>query len=297
MPAFNAGRTIKESVKSVSDQTYSNWELIIINDASTDDTLSIVNEYASTEPRIRVVNLEKNKGLSNARNEGIKIAKGDYVTFLDSDDIWADKKLTIQVTYHINNPGVKISHTNFEMFNENGPVKRRFKALAELTYKKDGIITPSIYSKNTIGILTVMIEGNLLVNTGGFDTTLWTMEDQDLWIRIAKQNEQFGYVKETLAYYRLSNSGMTNKLGKYKRAYKALIKKYKTDIEEYNILGSALANYYRYFGLAYYKKHNYKLSLLYLIKATTCEKHPLDSMLNLAITARVLPAYLKERFF
>ncbi|HLX54021.1 MAG TPA: glycosyltransferase family A protein, partial [Aquella sp.] len=220
MPAFNAASTIKLSIESVLNQTYSNWELIIINDASKDNTASVVNDYYSAENRIVIINLEKNGGLPNARNEGLKCAKGEYIAFLDSDDTWHAQKLMKQVSFHLANPQIRISHTKFEIFNELGILKTPFKKIVEHNYKKEGFLLPSIYSKNTIGVLTVMVERELLLAVGGFDTSLWTMEDQDLWIKVAKLGECFGYINENLAKYRLSSNGMTNKIGKYKRAYK-----------------------------------------------------------------------------
>lgn len=282
MPAYNAGGTIAQSIDSVLNQSYENWELIIINDNSTDNTGFIIDEYYKKDKRILVVGLEKNGGLPNARNEGIIRANGKYIAFLDSDDTWHAQKLMKQVSFHLANPQIRISHTKFEIFNEFGILKTPFKKIVEYNYKKEGFLLPSIYSKNTIGVLTVMVERELLLAVGGFDASLWTMEDQDLWIKVAKLGECFGYINENLAKYRLSPNGITNKVGKYKRAYKKLIDKYQSETKTNNSYSLVLANYYRYFGIVYFKRKAYKISLLYLIKSIKFEKYILDIVLTSA---------------
>jgi teichuronic acid biosynthesis glycosyltransferase TuaG len=291
MPAFNAGFTIKESIESVLSQTYSNWELIIVNDASTDNTPIIINEYLLNESRIVLVELMKNGGLPNARNQGIKNAKGKYVTFLDSDDVWYPDKLAIQTNFHAMHPDIHISHSKYEMFNESGIVSRPFKKIVEFNYKNEGNLLPTIYCVNTIGILTVMISTELLVKTKGFDTTLWTMEDQDLWIRIAKLGENFGYINKVLAKYRLNATGITHNVNKYKKAYKELINKYKDEIAALNATNMALAYYYRYFGVTYLKKGNYKISLLYLKKSIKLEQYFINRLLTTIFFLKALLKY------
>jgi teichuronic acid biosynthesis glycosyltransferase TuaG len=292
MPAFNAETTIKTSIDSVLKQTYSNWELIIINDASGDKTGLIVNEYLNTENRITIINLEKNGGLPNARNQGVKRAKGEFIAFLDSDDIWSPDKLLKQTNFHLKHPEIKISHTGFEMFNESGVVKRPLKKLVDFNYKKDGDMLPSIYCKNTVGVLTVMIKKDLFISVGGFDTSLWTMEDQDLWIRIAKLRERFGCLPENLAYYRLNPTGISHNTAKYKKAYKKLIDKYKSETSANNSYNLVLANYYRYFGTVYFKKKAYKISLLYFMKSLKHERYVLNMILTVPFVCMALVKYI-----
>lgn len=280
MPAFNAEATVKTSIDSVLKQTYSNWELIIINDASSDNTVSVINEYAKEENRIIIINLNQNGGLPNARNVGIAYAKGEFIAFLDSDDAWSPDKLLKQTDFHLKHPEIKISHTGFEMFNERGIVKRPLKKFVDFNYKKEGDMLPSIYCKNTVGVLTVMIKKELFISAGGFDTSLWTMEDQDLWIRIAKLRERFGYLPENLAYYRLNPGGISHNTAKYKRAYKRLIDKYKSETIANNSYNLVLANYYRYFGIVYFKKKAYKISLLYLMRSIKHERYVLNMILT-----------------
>lgn len=265
MPAYNAEKTISESINSVIKQTYSNWELIVINDGSNDNTLNILNLFAETERRIVIINLTKNGGLPNARNEGCKLAKGKYIAFLDSDDLWSVNKLTIQVEFHYSNPKIRISHTNFDSFVENGIVKRPFSRIIDKTNTKTGLLYPGICYRNTIGVLTVMLDKNLLKEVGYFDASMWTLEDQDLWVRIAKENKEFGYIDKILAFYRISPGGLSKKVGRYKKAYKYYIKKFNNAS---GIDSKMLWRfYYRNFGTLYLDKKEFRLSKLYFWKS------------------------------
>jgi teichuronic acid biosynthesis glycosyltransferase TuaG len=271
MPAFNAEATICKSIQSVLDQTYDNWELIIINDGSTDNTLNIINNYLKIESKITVINLEYNIGLSNARNEGILKARGEFITFLDSDDIWYNTKLKLQHEFHLLNPHCDFSHTNFDLIIDDKIRPRSFRLFSELGYKNRGNLYPQLVYKNVIGILTVCIRKQLLKEVGLFDTNLWTFEDQDLWLRVSNKTT-FGYINKALAAYRINNNGITSRLGKYKRAYKEFIEKHRKTYENELLIDETSAVYNMYFGAQYYKSKNYILSFLYLRKSMILTK-------------------------
>jgi teichuronic acid biosynthesis glycosyltransferase TuaG len=267
MPAFNAENTIAESIKSVINQDYKIWELIIINDGSSDSTKQLAVNFTKVDSRIKLINLKSNVGLPGARNIGFENSKGKYITFLDSDDIWLKNKLSSQFDYHQRNRTINISHTGFVNFNNKGIILRPFKFITESMYKKKGNLLPQFLFKNIVGILTVMIDRSILSEVGGFDQNLWGLEDQDLWIRISEKNHKFGYLNKNLAHYRISSQGMMKSLGKYKKAYKVLIHKHNDLIIKNRKLNVSWAVYYNYFGVEYYKIHKYKLSSLYFLKS------------------------------
>lgn len=265
MPAYNAERTIAESIKSVIDQSYKKWELIVVDDGSIDTTSEIVNDYRKKDDRIIIIELARNGGLSNARNEGCKAARGSFIAFLDSDDLWNERKLEKQISFHLVNPDIEISHTDFHLFNDHGFLKRPLKYFINLKKHKQGQLYPGICYKNPIGVLTVMVKRTLLNEVGFFDTSLWTFEDQDLWVRIAKRGKTFGYIPTVLAYYRLVPGSITGKTAKYKHAYrKFMTKLLKSDSLNPDLL---LRYYYRYFGTVYFKNNQFKLSKLYFYKS------------------------------
>jgi len=265
MPAFNASKTIKNSVRSVIAQSFDDWELIIVDDGSIDDTSPIAKSYADDDFRIRILRLENNGGLPNARNQGCLMARGQYIAFLDSDDLWHKHKLKKQIQFHLDNPGIEISHTNFIAFDDKQVYTKPFRKFLDSNEKISGNIYPSICYKNSIGVLTVLLKRELLIHVNLFDANLWTLEDQDLWIRIAKEKKEFGYLNDVLAYYRISEGGISKKIGKYKRAYKKFFSKV---LNENDLDESLLRRYYyRHFGTVYFKKDNHKLSTLYFIKS------------------------------
>lgn len=122
MPTYNCGRFIEESVKSVLVQHHKNWELLIVDDCSTDNTKNVLAPYLAKYPNIHYSCLEKNSGPAVARSEALKQAKGDYVAFLDSDDLWTPNKLSLQIDFMKRNK-VPFSATGYELIREDGTSK------------------------------------------------------------------------------------------------------------------------------------------------------------------------------
>lgn len=267
MPAFNSVATISESIQSVINQTFSNWELIIVDDYSQDETVQIVEEYTLKDQRIHLISLPKNGGLSNARNTGIKNSKGKYLSFLDADDLWHASKLEAQLALHTQNPTYRISHTNYDLLVEGKIRSRNRGQIFDYFYSKSGELYPQILYKNNIAILSVMVDRALVIDSNGFDSGLWAFEDQDLWIKIAQQKNQFGYLNEKLCYYRINPKGMSSNLGKYRRAYKFFLNKYEHELLSNQKLLDAQGVYLNYFGLQFYKRGEFQLAFLYLLKA------------------------------
>jgi glycosyltransferase involved in cell wall biosynthesis len=276
MPAYNVQGTISTSIQSVLDQHYDQWELVIVNDGSTDNTSAIIEQYTG-DSRVKIIN-QKNAGISSARNTGIQHAKGDYIAFLDSDDLWSPKKLKTQIDFHINHPEIKISHTYYSVFDTKSNNKLPFK-IFQSTKTKQGLLYPTLCYQNTIGILTVMIKKEVLDHVGLFDTTLFTFEDQELWIRIAKAHYRFGYIAKNLAYYRLTTTGLSGKVGRYKKAYKEFIKKLHSNHQVNTKL--VWRTYHRYFGAVYFKNQQYKLSLLHCLKSFSFYPYDLTGLSNM----------------
>ncbi|WP_146030655.1 glycosyltransferase family 2 protein [Castellaniella caeni] len=115
MPAYNAARTLDESIVSVRAQTWQDWQLIIVVDAATDDTLSKAQAWAAQDGRITVIANETNLGAAASRNRALDAAQGEYITFLDSDDLWPVDKLSAQVTY-MQQTGAKLTYTSYQRF-------------------------------------------------------------------------------------------------------------------------------------------------------------------------------------
>ena len=205
-PAFNAENYICETIESVKAQSYQDWELIIVDDCSTDNTLAIVKGYTDNDSRIKLIKAPQNGGVAKARNLGIEQAQGDYIAFVDSDDLWKPDKLEKQVAF-MKEKGCVLSYTDFQKFNtEDGSLGKVMKCPAKM--KANDIL------KNTaIGCLTVMVDKK---QSGEFRMPpLGHTEDNCTWYHILKKTNQTAYnVGEVLSLYRDGNASMTKNKGK-----------------------------------------------------------------------------------
>ena len=148
MPAYNAEKFISDSIKSVLAQTYPNFELIVIDDCSPDQTVEIVQNYVSKDKRVKILKKEKNQGVAEARNTGLNYAKGDFVAFLDSDDKWVEDKLEKQLAVLKERNDVDVVYGSYYRFNNDG-IKNIVK-VPNLLDKKE------LLKGNPIGNLTAI---------------------------------------------------------------------------------------------------------------------------------------------
>jgi glycosyltransferase involved in cell wall biosynthesis len=200
VPAYNAMKYLPATLDSILQQTFTNFEVLIINDGSCDNIIEWCTQI--TDSRVKLIS-QRNMGLSSARNTGINHSQGEYIALLDSDDTWAKTKLEKQVKYLESHPSVDLVHSWIELMNENGvSTGRILKSFAE------GNVWKQLLQQNTIACLSVMVRRHCLKTVGGFDEKLRSLEDWDMWIRIAKSYE-FGVIKEPLAYYRQIPTSMS----------------------------------------------------------------------------------------
>ncbi|MEA1915415.1 MAG: glycosyltransferase [Campylobacterota bacterium] len=178
IPTFNRENFILEALQSVLNQSYQASEIIIIDDGSSDTTRELLKHYD-----IHYV-YQENKGVSSARNLGIKHAKNDWIAFLDSDDIWESNKLELQVQYHQNNPTIKISHTDEKWIRNGKIINKKFHQK-----KPQGWCMKENLESCKIGPSTVMMHKSIFDTVGVFDEKLIVCEDYDLWLRVLQQFE------------------------------------------------------------------------------------------------------------
>ena len=267
MPAYNVSKVIAESIGSVLSQSYRNWELIVINDASTDNTLAVSEQCMRSDNRIILINLKHNVGAANARNTGLWKSKGELIAFLDSDDLWDRSKLEIQVFFHLKTQ-VKISHTNFIWFNERGVVNRLISRSLYALSRRDGILYPNICYRNPINFSTVMLEKSLIEEVNYFDD-VDTTEDYHFCIKIAKKGHKFGYIHKKLAKYRILENSLSHQIDRCKKTRKRIISEVSNS--DHNVNASKMWKYYYgNYGLIYYRLKNYKLAILYYTRCIRC---------------------------
>ncbi|MDD5381711.1 MAG: glycosyltransferase family 2 protein [Phycisphaerae bacterium] len=221
IPTYNRSRLLVRSVKSVLNQTYRSFELIIVDDASTDNTEKVVRSF--NDERIRYVRHEKNRGEAAARNTGIKAAKYDYVAQQDSDDEWLPEKLAKQVRAFENcPPQIGVVYTGFWK-EENG---QRTYIPFEWVNKKDGDIHQQLLKGNFVGSPVTLVKKECFEKAGMFNEGIFHLVDWELWLRISKYYH-FKCVDEPLAiaYYHSDNVSFN---------YRAFIEALESILEKYS---------------------------------------------------------------
>ncbi|MBT2578489.1 glycosyltransferase family 2 protein [Bacillus sp. ISL-8] len=225
-PSYNASSFIKETIQSVQSQTYKKWEMIIVDDVSKDNTCELIKEEIKKDDRIRLIELEENGGAAIARNTGINCAKGKYIAFLDSDDLWLPEKLEKQLAFMQNN-NIAFSFTSYQIMNQDGTLTDKVVHVPEkINY--NGLL------KNTIiGCLTVMLDIEKLGKVQM--PNIRTRQDTATWLKILRQGHYAYGLDEVLSKYRKVENSISSK--KFKMA-KMNWKLYR-EIEGLSILKSA----------------------------------------------------------
>ena len=207
MPNFNAESFIKASIESVITQTYENWELLIIDDASTDSSIEIINSFLSKDNRIQLIQFSKNSGPAFARNKGIDASKGEFIAFLDSDDRWSSMKLEKQVEFMIMNFHA-ISFTSYISVSEDGNAPKFIEAKEVVTYH-------DLLTNNYIGCLTAMYAVNIVGKV--YFPEINKRQDWAMWLKITKTHGCAYGLEERLGFYtRRKSSISSNKLKLFK---------------------------------------------------------------------------------
>jgi glycosyltransferase involved in cell wall biosynthesis len=203
MPAYNAEQYIGESIESVRGQTFQNWEMIIIDDGSSDNTASVVKTYAAQDGRIQYI-WQKNERQGKARNTGISISKGEYLAFLDADDIWLSQKLERQLDL-IEKTKADLVFSSAYVF-EKSPFERDAAVLGTGDVCYNGTKAIEVFFEgNKLLILTVLLKKKAVKEVDGFneDPEISSAEDYHLWLKLLIRNNVFQGSSEILAAYRI----------------------------------------------------------------------------------------------
>lgn len=229
IPAYNAAAYIAETIRSVQNQTFSDWELIVVDDGSTDETATIVSGFLS-DPRVRYVK-QKNAGVSAARNHGMQPASGTFIAFLDADDLWKPENLSLKAAYLEANPSVLLVHADVENIDENS------KPLGSFNSGKEGNVLRDLLLWNgTVvpGPSSILVRKKAAEAIGGFDTELSTAADQDFFFRLAAKGN-FGQIRKLLSQYRIHSSNMHANIALMERDHLLTYRKAK----QRNVFGSS----------------------------------------------------------
>ena len=211
-PVYNAERFLPDTIKTVQDQTYENWEWLLVDDQSSDRSVEIIKEAAKSDERIKLIQLAKNGGAATARNAGIDAANGRYLAFQDADDLWHPEKLAKQVAFMQEND-VAFSFTGYEFASADGvPNGKKVYIPAKLTYKQ-------ALKNTTISTITVMFDMTKLAKRDVHMPNVKS-EDTATWWNILRSGEVAYGLNELLSFYRRSaNTKSSNKFTAIKQTW------------------------------------------------------------------------------
>jgi len=180
MPAYNSAKYIAESIESVINQSYKNFELLIINDGSTDETQKIIDKYKSADSRIRSY-YHKNKGLVPTLNKGVALSMGRYIARIDSDDTWTSDKLTLQIKQLQSDNSIVLIGTNYNIVDAEGVYKKTVIQPVD-----DDDIRRSFYLRNPFAHSSVIFNKSVALRVGLYKSKFMPAEDYELWIRMSR---------------------------------------------------------------------------------------------------------------
>lgn len=246
MPSWNTSNFIAESIQSVIDQTYENWELIIVDDCSTDNTDEVVAKF--TDKRIRYFKNEKNSGAALSRNRALREARGEWIAFLDSDDLWNPDKLEHQINF-MNEHGYTLSYTEYEKIDEESKPLRIYVSGPEKVNKH------KMYNYDYIGQLTMMYSAKKF----GLIQIKDIKKNNDYAIRLQlyKKSDTCAYLlKENLAKYRVRKVSISH--DKFRRKFKSHYDLFHMCDEKTAIIAVWYTCWNMFYGVL--KKRNYEIS-------------------------------------
>ena len=256
-PIFNAQNFIAETIESVIDQTYQNWEMIIVDDCSTDNSRDIVKKYEVKDSRIKLIELEVNfGGPARPRNVGLDISKGDYLAFLDADDVWLENKLQVQISEMlVNNLDFTSTESKFIDDNSIDTIINKHKIVIFFKKIKRKATLSDVIKGNFIRASSAIVSKNFISK---FDENkdFIGVEDIYLWMKILnKKNIRYKYITEKLIKYRISSTSLSERGANQKQALKAnlCILKFILDNQKFD--------YIKYFYIRIIK-----LAFIYFIK-------------------------------
>lgn len=212
IPTYNHAKFLSKALKSVIDQTYKNWEAIIIDNQSIDETYQVIKKY--NHPKINYVKISNNGVISKSRNLGIKISKGEWIAFLDSDDWWTEDKLEVCVNKI--NKDVDLIYHSYEFVNKKSKLFFTKKIIKGRQLKKpilNDLLISNAKKGNPICNSSVIIRKNIINKIGGLNENknLVGSDDYYTWLQVAKITDQFLFIKKKLCYYLVHESNVSKK--------------------------------------------------------------------------------------
>ncbi|AMK75093.1 MULTISPECIES: glycosyltransferase family 2 protein [Methylomonas] len=265
MPTYNRKKFIGEAIQSVLDQSFQDFELIVVDDGSTDQTSEVVQAFVSE--KIKYI-YQSNCGRSNARNRALSLARGYYIAFLDSDDLYLPEKLALQIDYMDTHPDIGMIYTSAYCINESGErIKDKYDAVVSgWIYEHIAFFVPV-----TITLPTVMVRKQVFDKAGVFDEKMDRFEDTDMWRRISKHFQINGLDQQTCLLRTHQDNGLLaqdpSAIGRSLNFYVKKINEEDSDVT-FVKRHKGIARLYGYYGAAMMNNSTWRLTgYSFLLKA------------------------------
>ena len=251
IPAYNKADFTVKTVESVLAQTYKNLEIIVVDDGSEDQTRNSLSPY---EGRIHYF-YKKNGGACSARNFGLRAAKGKYVGFLDCDDLYLKDKIARSVDFLEEHPDFGFVHTGVYLIDAKDQIVGRFTCAKDLQIDR---IAPFLIMENCVSNPTVLMRKECFETVGGFDETIFTPADWDLWLRLAERY-RVGFIDTPLSQYRVTDNFIFNKLELSQREEIFVVEKFfqRNPHLQSQLEKRALSALHLRYAQCYFLKNNY----------------------------------------
>jgi len=277
IPTYNYAQYICEAIESVLNQTYKDFEIIVVDDGSTDNTKEVIKPYLN---KIKYI-YQQNSGPSSARNRGIKEAKGEYIAFLDADDIWLPQKLELQIKFMEKEKEVGLIFSDMILFNEKGIIKNSFLK-QKLFFNKlpikplsstEKVIYDNVFNallqENFIPTNTVIAKKECFNKVGFFDETLFSVEDRDMWLRIGLFYD-IGFINFPLVLTRFHETNISANQELALKSRLKVMKKFlnysNLPIKSKKIIKQTINKIYFDLGYLYFTCEKFSLSRIYFRK-------------------------------
>ena len=284
IPTHNRVSLLERAIQSILSQTFYDFELIIINDASTDSTQEMIKEI--DHPRIHLINHSKNRGASAARNAGITASKGKYIAFLDDDDEWLPEKLAKQVQIFENlSDKTGLIYSGFHFISQ-----RTGAILKTVSPQQKGDLYKTLLRRNLISTVTSLIKKDCFRIAGTFDQSLPSCQDWDLWIRISK-HFHLDFVPDPLAKVYLHGEQISVNIQSRIQARDKLIQKYHSELIKYPTIFSFLQ---KRIAILHCLNSNHKKALEFFLKSLKHEPLQRDVFKHIFLTL-FFPKYQKNK--
>ena len=245
MPTFNSEKTVKQSINSILEQSYINWELIITDDCSSDSTLDIVSCFIKNDSRIKLFQNNENSGAGVSRNNSIYHAQGRFIAFLDSDDMWEKDKLKEQISFMLKN-NYYLTYTQYKKIDEFGQVSGFIHPPHRVDYSE-------LLKANVIGCLTAIYDTKKLGKI--YMPTIRKRQDMALWLKILEQIEFAWCLPKELALYREGHESLSS------NKFKILISQWQFYRNYLNFSTIKAAWYFTFYVIRSLKKHGVRKSI------------------------------------